>query len=60
MENPPPKVAGWVRLKPKKESCLDPGKKDYGVEELELALQCNERNLEKLEKRFDGLNEATK
>ncbi len=59
MESQGPKVEGWVRKKPVKESCLDPGKKEYEVVELESALHCKDRNLEKLEKRFDTLNKAT-
>lgn len=55
-----PKVQGWVHQKPAKASCLDPGKKDYAVEELEKALGCKDQYIEKLEYRHGTLSKVVK
>lgn len=55
-----PKVQGWVLERPAKPSCLDPGKKDYSVEELEKARDCERTYTEKLEYRHGALSKVVK
>lgn len=55
-----PKVESWVYQKPKSASCLDPGKKEYEVKELEKALSCKDTYIQKLEYRHGTLSGVLK
>ena len=55
-----PKVQEWVLEKPKRVSCLDPGKKEYTVAELEKARDCDGQYTEKLEYRHGALAKIVK
>ena len=55
-----PKVQGWVLEKPKKVSCLDPGKKEYETSDLEKAIDCKDQYIEKLEYRHGALSKIVK
>lgn len=46
-----PRVAGWLLSAPPKAVCLDPGKKEYEVPELEAANTCKDAYIAKLESR---------
>jgi hypothetical protein len=48
-----------LRVAPKEPSCLDPGKKDYAVGELEKAIQCKDAYTQRLKSRFSSLAKAT-
>jgi len=53
------KVDPTLRVAPKEPSCLDPGKKDYEIPELEKAIQCKDAYIGKLRGRFTSLAKAT-
>lgn len=53
------KVDPTLRVVPKETSCLDPGKKDYQVPELEAAIQCKDAYIGKLKGRFNSLAKAS-
>ncbi len=55
-----PKVQAWVYEKPKTAPCLDPGKKDYPVDELEKAITCKDAYIERLEYRHGTLSKTLK
>lgn len=57
---PAPKVAEWMLKVPGKTSCLDPGKKDYEVKELESAYTCQGKDLEKTRGQLLSLQKVVK
>ena len=56
---PAVKLDATLRVAPKEPSCLDPGKKEYEVKELEEALACREAYAKKLRSRFNSLARAS-
>ena len=57
---PGPKVAGWLLQAPKRQSCLDPGKKEYEVKDLEAAYSCKEAEAEKTRGQLQSLQKVLK
>lgn len=55
-----PRVESWVYEKPRGKVCLDPGKKDYTVQELETANSCKDEYIERLEYRHGTLSRTLK
>jgi hypothetical protein len=53
-----PKVESWVYKAPAKKSCLDPGKKEYTVKELEDERDCQAEYAKKLEYRHQTLSKV--
>ncbi len=57
---PQPKVAEWLLRAPGKPSCLDPGKKDYEVKELEAAYGCRDADSGKVRAQLNSLQKVVK
>lgn len=55
-----PKVAGWLLSPPGKTSCLDPGKKEYTVDELRASYLCSEKQAEKVRGQLGSLQKVVK
>ena len=57
---PAPKVAEWMMKSPPEPSCLDPGKKDYEVNELEAAYGCKDADARKVRGQLYSLQKVVK
>ena len=57
---PGPKIAEWMLRPAKAPSCLDPGKKEYEVGELEAAVGCETAAAEKVRGQLYSLQKVVK